>query len=157
MLYNLKQLNLLTQNSLRVLIYLVLGACIGWTRLVCDLCARSVCSVPLSYSDPSLRSPLGCHVVLSSQPGCSDVSLRTMGTPNHLFSSVCRVLGWTFPCVVCTSSQPCLASVAGPVLFRHHQVKLIRQFEPSVCTVFSLNWPIDLYSFLKRSISKQAL
>ena len=128
MLYNLKQLNiLLTWNSLRVFIYLVLGPSIRLIQPVCDLyavCTRVLCIV--NYSGQFLHSLLGNHTMLSSQPGCSVVSIRMMGAPSHLFLGLCRVPCWTWTCLVSVGSQSCHVSIAHALLFQYHQMKLIR-------------------------------
>ena len=87
MLYNLKQLNiLLTWNSLRVFIYLVLGPSIRWIQPVCDpyaVCTRVLCTVNcsgqsltvcqgiLQCSLPSLVSQLSASRWRGHQAICS--------------------------------------------------------------------------------------
>lgn len=53
--------------------------------------------------------------------------------------------------------HPAPRGLAAPALFPRPQRKLSQQFQPSGCTVFSLNGRIHMGRFLETSISAQAL
>lgn len=117
MLYNLKQLNiLLTWNSLRVFIYLVLGPSIKLIQPVCDpyaVCTRVLCTV--NYSGQSLTVCQG--IIQCSLPSwlLSCQHPEEGGTKPSVLG-LCRGPGGTWTCLVPAGSQSCHVSIAASVV-----------------------------------------
>ena len=78
--------------------------------------------------------------------------------PSHLFSAVGQALCQALTHVGAQPPpHPAPRGLAAPALFPRPQRKLSQQFQPSGCTVFSLNGRIHMGRFLETSISAQAL
>lgn len=117
------------------------------------MCTRCACTV--NPSRPVLTVCQGIYNALfpawllscqhPEEGGTKPSVLGLQGTP-----------GGTWTCLGPRAPSPAMWA-SQPLLFQYHLMKLIRYFAPLGCTAFSLNWYIDLYSFLETSISKQAL
>lgn len=152
MLYNLKQLNiLLTWNSLRVFIYLVLGPIIINTTCLWPVCRVYTCTL---YCARLLRpSPSQSEIIQCSLPSwlLSCQHPEEGGTKPSVLG-LCRGPGGTWTCFL-VPGLPVLPWASQPLLFQYHLMKLIRYFAPWVA-LFLLNWYIDLYSFTKQAFQQ---